>query len=511
MNVIRNTAILAAAVLAVSGLLVHAAPPTTAPATAPTSQTSDIEVREWVILIADAGQPNASGRAMFNATLPPFMTSRRENAPAGEDNRPTPMGVIRFSGEVDRETPVDVLLSLPNGSDVQATWPKAQVRPNRILWNNVYTDENAKAADLDAKHWMTPLRKSESSLIRSGGQAERFLMYDVALPYKTPLQLKADTGGRLRATNTGNAPLLDLMFYKKQKDKWTRATIASLAGRPDAAPAGGDKKAGATSKPDPNAAFDGPTTQATTEPAAGPRTAAKRAMLPTTRRAGVVVAPVTQPADVINEVTARSVAVTVVPDTVTGLPQPVVTERTTVTARLVGPTTTAAATRQASTMPSTGGGTAIAFARADGDDSAVLSPWKEALTAAGVLPGDVDTVVSVLKAHGLSERWMTAIYRLDPAEMDRLLPIEIVPTPRKITRVGLVIARGLDPSINDEIDRLVKQCGDADYTKRKAATAELISLGQPAKAKVEKAVNDKDPEISLRAEQILAAIEKKKG
>lgn len=500
MNVIRNTAILAAAVLAVTGLLVRAATPTTGPAaTAPTSQSSEIEVREWVIFIADAGQPNASGRTLFNATLPPFMTSRRENAAAGEDNRPTPMGVIRFTGEVERDAPVDVLLTLPNGSDVQATWPKAQVRPGRILWNNVYTDENAKTAELDAKHWMAALRKGDASLIRSGGQAERFLMYDVAMPYKTPLQLKADQNGTVRATNTGGSPLLDLTFYKKQNNAWTRATIASLAGRPGATLPSGDKKAGPATKPDPNAAFD---------------------VTPTT---GPMAAPTTGPSVMGAVATVKTVAGTVtVPGTI-ALPMPngdtVIVDGG--QAKVVsggppasGPASRAAAVTRPSGVPATApapAGTVVAFDPVGGDNAALVSPWQAALASAGVTSGDVDTVVAILKIHGLSERWMTAIYRLDPAEMDRLLPIEIVPAPRKVTRVGLVIVRGLDPSINDEIDRLIKQCGDADYAKRKAATAELISLGQPAKAKVEKAVNDKDYEISQRAELILAAIEKKKG
>jgi len=133
--------------------------------------------------------------------------------------------------------------------------------------------------------------------------------------------------------------------------------------------------------------------------------------------------------------------------------------------------------------------TALTFAPITGDDAALLSPWKAALSDAGVLPGDVDTVVSILRERGLAERWMTVIYRLDPPSSTGCLPLEIVPTPRKVVRVGLVIVRGLDPSINEEIDRLITQCGDPDYAKRKAATADLIALGQPAKTKVERATN----------------------
>ena len=91
------------------------------------------------------------------------------------------------------------------------------------------------------------------------------------------------------------------------------------------------------------------------------------------------------------------------------------------------------------------------------------------------------------------------------------MPLEILPAPAKVTRVGLVIVRGLDPGVLDEIDRLILQCGDPDYAKRKAATALLIEIGEPARTKLQKAQSNADVENAQRAEEALAAISKSKA
>ena len=58
---------------------------------------------------------------------------------------------------------------------------------------------------------------------------------------------------------------------------------------------------------------------------------------------------------------------------------------------------------------------------------------------------------------------------LDQKQMDDLIPEEVVPTPAKTVRVGLVIARNIDPQINDDIAALVKQLGDDEWSTREAA------------------------------------------
>jgi hypothetical protein len=93
--------------------------------------------------------------------------------------------------------------------------------------------------------------------------------------------------------------------------------------------------------------------------------------------------------------------------------------------------------------------------------------------------------------------------------MDDLLPMEIVPSPSKITRVGLVVLRNIDPAISDEIDQLVKQLGDDEWSKREAAQKKLTAFGRAAKDALEKSAHSKDMEVVWRSEAILEKIDPK--
>lgn len=140
------------------------------------------------------------------------------------------------------------------------------------------------------------------------------------------------------------------------------------------------------------------------------------------------------------------------------------------------------------------------------DAGQLLAPWKEKLAAAGLKPVDFDLILEILAKHALDSKRMTIVYRLDASEMERLLPIEVVPQPRKMTRVGLVILRNIDPAIGAEIDTLIAQLGDANWARREEAQKQLTQLGLPAKPKLEQAQNNKDLEIAWRAERLLARL-----
>lgn len=401
-----------------------------APATAPSTMQSiaPVEVREWVVLVVDANQQRANARAAFPGTLPPFVTTHRaapDKDKPGEANRATPIGVIRIAGESEPEMPLDVLLSLPEATEVQAHWPRAQVRSNRLLWRNLSATSAAPKnlpVPMPEKNWLGSLRSDSNEiswLSASDTRPERFLLYDVDLRYKSPLQIKAGAApGDLELSLPTGPTLHDLAVYKRSGDGWTSVTVDSLEG---AAPAPAKKPD--AKKVDPAAAFDAPTTQPTT-------------------------APATQP--------AKSHTVTLAP--------------------------------------------------AASDPTALLASWQSRLESSGVLPIDVPLVMSILQANAFDERWLTVVYRLDPAELERLLPLEVTPTPRKVTRVGIVILRNADPAIAGEIDKLIAQCGDADYQKRQEATRLLTELGTAARPKLEKAMKDKDPEIAFRVGRILSQI-----
>ena len=91
--------------------------------------------------------------------------------------------------------------------------------------------------------------------------------------------------------------------------------------------------------------------------------------------------------------------------------------------------------------------------------------------------------------------------------MDQLMNLDIVPSPRRTIRVGLVIVKGIDPAILSEIEMLAAQLGDPKWDTREAAHKRLAELGVAAKPKLEILLkNAKDPEVTYRIERLLAAL-----
>lgn len=152
---------------------------------------------------------------------------------------------------------------------------------------------------------------------------------------------------------------------------------------------------------------------------------------------------------------------------------------------------------------------AVAFQSPPTGAAEALAPWRARLSAAGVRPGDQEVILQILTQQALDKKRLTAIYRMDPAEFDKTLALEVVPQPRKISRMALVIVKGFDPAIHEELEALISQLGDPSWEKREAATQEIKQLGSMAKPKLEQAVKQqKDLEIVFRVEQLLQLLNK---
>ncbi len=136
----------------------------------------------------------------------------------------------------------------------------------------------------------------------------------------------------------------------------------------------------------------------------------------------------------------------------------------------------------------------------------LLAGWKKNLAATGLAPTDYDLIISLLSKHALDAKRLTVVYRMDESELNGLLPLEVTPLPKKQLRVGLVIVRNMDPSVGEEVDRLIAQLRDPDWSKRTAAHKQLAEIGIAAKPKLEQAANDKDAEVAWHAEQLLQVL-----
>jgi len=427
----------------------------------PRSPQGSYDVVEWVVLVCDPNQPAANGERMFQSTLPEFAAPRRAAAPADSAGQPSPAGVIRVlagggagQGSAAEGTRVDVLLHTSAGRFL-GTWPKGKGRSDRQLWEGYeLTGESPVLKELPPGHWFAALRDAPSFVLRRGRVAEKFLSYDVELNYALPLRAAGGEKGTYALSNSGASALHDVTLFKPQEGKWRTGWMATLPAANVAMPA---------TIP---ARLDDQSTEL--PPGIPPEIAARLIQ----RRGGAG---------------ARG----------GGAGPP-----TTATAATV-PSTTAPSTR-----PSPGAATAAVVADSPPADAAgALSAWGERLRSAGVVAADVPQILRILETQALDNRRMTVVYRLDAAELDRLLPLEVTPTPRRTVRVGLVVARNIDPAVGGEIDELVAQLASPDWDKREAASKQLAELGAAARPKLNAALQQKDLEVVWRAERILQAME----
>ncbi len=393
-----------------------------APATQP---VGGFELRECAVFILDASQNTLNPDGMVTSTLPSFTNTRRD-ASSPPSHEASPAGIIRLAG--DSERPVDVTIEASAGSFL-SSWPSAEKRSKQLLWRNVKLSPASPTGQavevVPDGHWFQSLRSAESAyLSMERGAAERFLLYDVEMPYPSPLSVEVGKDHSIKVGNSGHASLHHLTFYQPTGDSWRQGTIGDLAAAPK----------GAASRPS-----TVPAALAASVFADAPATT-----LPTT-------SPATRP---------------------TTLPVPLV-----------------AVTMTPTTRP-----------------SELTDPWKPVLQKLGVADADSGVMLSILAGTLRDSHKLAAVYLLDDAEFDRMLPLEVVPEPRTISRVGMVIVRNTDPSAGSEVDDLIAQLADPAWSRRDEAYKALAKVGASAVPKLQTAAKSKDVEVAWRAEKLLATL-----
>jgi len=421
--------------------------PSTAAQKVPAPPQGAYDVIEWVVLVCDPNQTAANAERMFQSTLPEFVGARRPAAPAESATLPSPAGVIRVvagAGAADGEK-VDVLVQCPSGRFL-GTWPKGKGRPDRQLWEAYELSAQPPQAlkELVPGHWFGALRETASLYLRRARAAERFLLYDVEVNYALPLRVSVGDKGAYQLSNNGPSPLHDVTVFKPQDGRWRSGGVEVMPAARGVAPA----------------------------------TATAPATMPAGARPGV-------PAEIAVRMAQRRTGVGG-----PGVPAP------------------AAPATVPSTQPVAGASFAAVSADSPAaEPAAALAAWGKRLESMGLAAADVPQILRILEKHALDKRRMTVVYRLDPAELDRLLPLEVTPTPRKTVRVGIVVARNIDPAVGDEIDQLIAQLANPSWEEREAASKQLADLGPAARPKLQAALKQKDVEVVWRAERLLQALE----
>ena len=456
--------------------------PTASPAKSLPSPTINVSVTEWVVLVAEVSNPELNARGLFHDTLPPLVEDLRASRPAIADTvyssarrrmgvpqrghnssettesgerpnpaEPMPIGLLRFSGDgpIDKDTAVDVQISYKNGRAL-GHWPRAKVRSSGLLWQDLHlAPEKGEPRKLPEGSWLESLR-SGGLPIASGATRESFLLYDVELAYPLVMRVTGGKEGKYSVAHGMDAPLRDLTLYKRAADgRWQTASLPNLA-------------------------------RASGFPSAATAVAAE-----------AVKAETSTAVEAVSGLIRTITAVRLVPGGAAG-------------------GAPAAKSAQATTTPKVETakikGTDVTLAAPSETDATVLAPWRAKLAAAGVAAADQEIVLKILAREALDSKRLSAIYRMDPAELDRILPLEVVPQPKKVSRIALVVVTGIDPEIGNELDLWIKKLGDPSWKAREAATAEIKKLGARAKSRLEEAAKDKDTEIAYRAEQLLTGL-----
>ena len=385
-------------------------------------------------------------RTAFRSTLPAVVLSQRPVPAKPTDALAQPLGVITFEGAPTEN--LDVLLEYDNSARMLGRWPHTDVRSTRSLWRkmNLVSSKEAPSTAFPTTSWLNPLRTADRLTLQQDKRLEKFILYDLTL-MRSPnhVELEAsDTG--YKARNVGVGAIHDVMVYRPTgKGKFRAASVKEIPGLGKSA---------------------APAAQAT--PAAANTPA--------------------QPNVVVQALQGLTLAVS-------GQPVP------------PGAVPAEGQPPAAPAAPLNTPQHDIAWAGEEQTPAELVAAWEPLLKAQGLSAPEIAHVQAILKAQAFDKDAARIVFRLDPATIETLAPLEITPQPDQLIRVWLVILDGADPEIKTRIQQMIAGLGDPSYQKRMEAKTQLLKLGPTAVPLLTAEKANKDPEIAFRVEEILEEVQ----
>lgn len=476
----------------------------------------------------------ANGFAVQSTTGVAAPAERRSMAA----RRAAPINLITFHGQPAANLDVDVRTR--SGSFL-AHWPPGDGLPNRLRWFGTppfnlveKIDDEAELVFVDSDNWMEKARQGEALFVKRGARAERFLAYDLELNLTAPVRLEGGPDS-FRVINISGATLYDVLVARDTPEGRRVAWIDEL---PASEPAAAASPATPAEKSPPEIARPKPSQEALRAfVKEKPRAAKLFGGLPIKPEAAKPEAPKPEAPkqEAVKPEAPKQEAAkpeapkkeAVKPEAVKpaaapqaklfgGLPKNAPAAKQAAQKADPKPTDArpAAAANQPPGLfgglpaPKPGVGVEVTLSAplpADSPEAAAATTQALAdrLAKAGLAPHEseqfVDHYAGLLFARG---ELMVAC-RLERATIDEKVPLSIFPAPAKTVRVAMVFLRNADPQMGHEVEQLVKQLGDPQWTVREAAQKRLLELGPVAYPALNKALSSSDPEIVIRAERIL--------
>jgi len=112
--------------------------------------------------------------------------------------------------------------------------------------------------------------------------------------------------------------------------------------------------------------------------------------------------------------------------------------------------------------------------------AAGIKAVRQALLDAGLFEPEADSLLKIWHSQFFEAEGVTAFHILPPSEYDRMLALDILPTPpTKPVRVGIALHphMEIEPGLSERVGVLVRQLDDVKYDKRAAASKALLDIG----------------------------------
>lgn len=409
-----------------------------------------LEVHEWSVWVGEPQGKGINSVSDYISAMPGLVeTDRSRRRETGKQEGPPPLSVMTLYGQPPEV--VDVDLKIPTGRPV-AQWPKSEGKSNRLRWLDLkvtreLTNHEGVAA-IPEGHWFHQARALGGLYLqlRKGGRIERFLTYDLEL--QTALPIRLDGGpDQYKIANLGKHKLHDILLIVPDKDG-RRVGWLDVANPPEGA--SGGAPAGAGGNPPPQAANAPQAAVAVAGPGGAVRVIAAQPANP--QQPGQPNAPA-QPAG---------------KETITDIP---LSERL----------------------------------KPDSDEykEKTSGEMRRRLDAAGMSEGEVKLMLSLYEKHFFEADGIQLVIRLSKEAIEEITPLAVEPETAKIKRVALVVARKVDPSLREDVQKLITNLGDTSYEQREKAEKRLQELGRLAIPNLKEALKNKDLEVVMRAERLL--------
>lgn len=140
-----------------------------------------------------------------------------------------------------------------------------------------------------------------------------------------------------------------------------------------------------------------------------------------------------------------------------------------------------------------------------------LAPIKDLLESRGYNEEEIKLALGMVAAAGFDKSRFSLVYVLPQGGIDEHIKLDTKPQPDQLIRTAIVVVNNIDPGLGSQVNALIDDLGADQWLKRNRAQRELIDLGEAAIKKVQQLKNHKDPEVALRARQILEAYDWKRN